>query len=128
MQENMTYFIVIGAVVVALAALAALVNYVLSIVRSFQTMRHEANPPRTPPLPEEMAKDYATKREIAELKLEIKEERERVDKIMGKQFDLIRGLTAETNERYSRLESSISTWQHGIERLIGKIEGKVDTK
>ena len=128
MQENMTYFIVIGAVVVALAALAALVNYVLSIVRSFQTMRHEANPPRTPPLPEEMAKDYATKREIAELKMEIKEERERVDKIMGKQFDLIRGLTAETNERYSRLESSISTWQHGIERLIGKIEGKVDTK
>ena len=128
MQDNTTYFIVIGAAVIALAALAALVNYVLSIVRSFQTMRHEANPPRTPPLPEEMAKDYATKREIAELKMEIKEERERVDKIMGKQFDLIRGLTAETNERYSRLESSISTWQHGIERLIGKIEGKVDTK
>ena len=75
-----------------------------------------------------IVRSVATKREVDALKVEIKDERERVDKIMGKQFDLIRGLTAETNERYSRLESSISTWQHGIERLIGKIEGKVDTK
>ena len=44
MQENMTYFFIIGAVVVALAALAALVNYVLSIVHGFR---------RDPPLPEE---------------------------------------------------------------------------
>ena len=132
MQENMTYFIVIGAVVVALAALAALVNYVLSIVRSFQAMRHEANPPRTPPLPEEMAKDYATKRElageIARLWKEIKDERERIDKILAKQFDLIRGLTDANTERFSRLESSISSWQLGVERMIGRIEGKVAPK
>lgn len=123
MQDTMTYLIIIGAAVVALAALAALVNYVVSIVRGFQ---------RTPPLPEDMAKNYATKRElaaeIAELKSELKAERERVDKILGKQFDLIRGLTAETTERYNRLESSISSWQLGIERLIGRIEGKVNTK
>ena len=119
----MTYFFIIGAAVVALAALAALVNYVVSIVRGFQ---------RTPPLPEDMAKNYATKRElaaeIAELKSELKAERERVDKILGKQFDLIRGLTAELTERYSRLESSISSWQLGIERMIGRIEGKVVTQ
>jgi len=119
MTENTTYFIFIGAAVVALAALAALVNYVVSIVAAFR---------RSPPLPEEVAKAYATKREVAELKQEIKTERERVDKILAKQFDLIRGLTSETNERYIRLESSINTWQHGIERLIGKIEGKVDSK
>ena len=123
MQDNMTYLIIIGAAVVALAALAALVNYVLSIVRGFR---------RDPPLPEDMAKNYATKRElaaeIAELKGELKAERERVDKILSKQFDLIRGLTAETTERYNRLESSISSWQLGIERLIGKIEGKVESK
>ena len=47
MQDTMTYLIIIGAAVVALAALAALVNYVVSIVRGFQ---------RTPPLPEEDAK------------------------------------------------------------------------
>ncbi len=123
MQDNMTYLIIIGAAVVALAALAALVNYVLSIVRGFR---------RDPPLPEDMAKNYATKRElaaeIAELKGELKAERERVDKILGKQFDLIRGLTAENTERYNRLESSISSWQLGIERLIGRIEGKVNDK
>ena len=62
MHGNMTYFFIIGAVVVALAALAALVNYVISIVNSFR---------RDPPLSEEMAKGYATKREIAELKQEI---------------------------------------------------------
>ncbi len=132
MQDNMTYLIIIGAAVVALAALAALVNYIMSIVRGFQEMRHAENPPRNPPLPEEVAKAYATKRElaeeIAELKGELKVERERVDKILGKQFDLIRGLTAETTERYNRLESSISSWQLGIERLIGRIEGKVNDK
>ena len=62
------------------------------------------------------------------MKDELKGERERVDKILSKQFDLIRGLTAETTERYNRLESSISSWQRGIERLIGKIEGKVESK
>ena len=132
MQDNMPYLIIIGAAVVALAALAALVNYVISIVRGFQEMRQAENPPRNPPLPEELAKAYATKKEladeIAELKDELKGERERVDKILSKQFDLIRGLTAETTERYNRLESSISSWQRGIERLIGKIEGKVESK
>lgn len=132
MQENMTYFFIIGAVVVALAALAALVNYVLSIVRGVQEMRHAANPPRNPPLPEELAKDYATKRElegeISELKQEIKDERERIDNILAKQFDLIRGLTDANTQRFSRLESSINTWQLGIERMIGRIEGKVAPK
>lgn len=119
MQENMTYFIVIGAAVVALAALAALVNYVVSIVRGFR---------RDPPLPEELAKDYATKREIAELKAEVKAERERIDKILAKQFDLIRSLTAENTERFNTLISSIGEWQRGVERMIGRIEGKVNQK
>ena len=123
MQDTMTYFIIIGAAVVALAALAALVSYVLSIVRSFS---------RNPPLPEELAKGYATKQELAneitELKDELKAERERIDKILAKQFDLIRGLTDANTERFSRLESSISSWQLGVERMIGRIEGKVNGK
>lgn len=128
MQDNTTYFIVIGAVVVALAALAALVNYVVSIVRGVQEMRHAVNPPRNPPLPEEMARSYATKRELAELKQEIKDERSRIDGILKQQFDLIRELTADSNERFTRLESSINEWQLGVERMIGRIEGKVEKK
>ena len=112
MHESTTYLIIIGAAVVALAALAALVNYVISILRSFS---------RTPPLAEELAKGYATKRElageIAELKRELKAERDRVDSNLREQYNLIRELTSKTND-----------WQHGIERLIGKIEGKVETK
>lgn len=123
MQETTTYFIVIGAAVVALAALAALVNYVVSIVRGFQ---------RTPPLPEDMAKNYATKRElaaeIAELKQENREERARVDAILKQQFDLIRKLSEDTFERFSGLMESLKEWQLGIERMIGRIEGKVNTK
>ena len=123
MQENMTYFFIIGAVVVALAALAALVNYVLSIVRGFR---------RDPPLPEDMAKNYATKRElaaeIAELKQENREERARVDAILKQQFDLIRKLSEDTFERFSGLMESLKEWQLGIERMIGRIEGKVNTK
>ena len=119
MQENMTYLIIIGAAVVALAALAALINYVVSIVRGFQ---------RTPPLPEEVAKAYATKRELAELKQELKDERSRVDAILKQQFDLIRKLSEDTFEKFSVLMASLKDWQLGIERMIGRIEGKVNTK
>ena len=45
-MENMSYLILIGAAVVALAALAALVNYVISIVRGFREMQRADNPPR----------------------------------------------------------------------------------
>ena len=132
MQDNMSYLILIGAAVVALAALAALVNYVISIVRGFKEMHRADNPPRNPPLPEELAKSYATKHdlanEVAELKQEIKDERSRIDGILKQQFDLIRGLTADSNERFTRLESSINEWQRGIERMIGRIEGKVEKK
>ena len=123
MQDTMTYLIIIGAAVVALAALAALVNYVVSIVRGFQ---------RTPPLPEEVAKAYATKRElaeeIAELKQELKDERQRVDAIFKQQFDLIRKLSEDTFEKFSVLMASLKDWQLGIERMIGRIEGKVNNK
>ena len=123
MQDTMTYLIIIGAAVVALAALAALVNYVVSIVRGFQ---------RTPPIPEDMAKNYATKRElaaeIAELKQENREERARVDAILKQQFDLIRKLSEDTFERFSGLMESLKEWQLGIERMIGRIEGKVAPK
>ncbi|MGN0832611.1 MAG: hypothetical protein ACI4RD_03035 [Kiritimatiellia bacterium] len=116
-------YVALGTVVVALAALAALVNYVISIVRGFS---------RTPPLAEELAKSYATKRElageIAELRQENKEERQRVDTILKQQFDLIRSLTADNAERYNTLMESIREWQLGIERMIGRIEGKVATK
>lgn len=119
MQESTTYLIIIGAAVVALAALAALVNYVVSIVAAFR---------RSPPLPEEVAKAYATKREVTELKQEIKDERQRVDAILKQQFDLIRKLSEDTFEKFSVLMSSLKDWQLGIERMIGRIEGKVDKK
>ena len=119
MQETTTYLFIIGAAVVALAALAALVNYVISIVTAFR---------RSPPLPEEVAKAYATKQELAELKQENKVERDRVDAILRQQFDLIRKLTEDTFEKFSGLMSSIKEWQLGVERMIGRIEGKVDKK
>ena len=121
MQDSMPYLILIGAAVVALAALAALVNYVISIVRGFKEMHRADNPPRNPPLPEELAKRYATKGELAdeisELKAELRAERERVDGIFREQFAQLRDLTTQLGE-----------WQRGIERLIGKIEGKVENK
>ena len=121
MQDNMSYLILIGAAVVALAALAALVNYVISIVRGFKEMQRADNPPRNPPLPEALAKEYATKRdvatEIAELKQELSAERKRVDGIFRELFAQQRDLTTQLGE-----------WQRGIERLIGKIEGKVESK
>ena len=141
MQETTTYLFIVGAAVVALAALAALVNYVISIVTAFR---------RSPPLPEEVAKAYATKRELAdlkqdiygeiaemkqgihgeiatlkrdlsaeisELKQEIASERSRVDASMREQYNLIRNLTAKCSE-----------WQQGVNLMLGRIEGKVSQK
>lgn len=130
MQENMTYLIIIGAAVVALAALAALVNSVMSIARGFR---------RDPPLPEEVAKSYATKQELAELKKEltgvltelkreisgdikdlqenINQDRRRVDGDMKQLFDLVRDLTAKDNE-----------WHQSVNLMLGRIEGKVNNK
>lgn len=128
MQDSMLYLIIIGAGVVVIAAVSAIVNNVISSVRGFQKMRTAENPPRNPPLPEEVAKEYATKREIAELKQEIKDERKRVDTILNQQFELIRKMSDENAKSYNSLKSSIGEWQLGIERLIGKIEGKVESK
>lgn len=126
---NNQYYLIVGTVVVALAAIAGLVNYCLSIFSSIQAIRRgDAPPPRNPPLPEEIAKRYATKSELESLKAELKEERARVDGILKQQFDLIRGLTEKLNAKFSALESSLKDWQLGIERLIGKIEGKVESK
>ena len=141
MQENMTYFFIIGAAVVALAALAAIVNNVVSIVRGFR---------RDPPLQEEVAKTYVTKRELADLKRdiygeiaemkqgihgeiatlkrvlsaeisELKQEftsvRSRVDASMREQYNLIRDLTAKCSE-----------WQQSVNLMLGRIEGKVNRK
>lgn len=130
MQDNMPYLFIIGAAVVALAALAALVNSVMSIARGFR---------RDPPLPEEVAKSYATKQELAELKREltdglvdlkreisgdikdlrnnINEERRRVNGDMKQLFDLVRDLTAKDNE-----------WHQSVNLMLGRIEGKVNNK
>ena len=116
-MDSMPYLIIIGAAVVALAALAALVNYVISIVRGFQEMHPADNPPRNPPLPEELAKSYVSKKEFAELKEELRAERKRIDGIFRELFAQQRDLTTQLGE-----------WQRGIERLIGKIEGKVESK
>ncbi len=125
-MNDMPYLFVVGAGVVALAALAALVNAVMSVARGFQ---------RTPPLPEEVAKAYATKREFAELRQELKDERRRVDGIFQEQFAMIRKLDADAAKRMERLAASIENWQKGvdswqlgIERMIGRIEGKVEEK
>ena len=48
-----TYIIIIGAAVIALAAIATVVNNVISIIRNVR---------RDPPLPEEVAKGYGVKR------------------------------------------------------------------
>jgi hypothetical protein len=57
------------------------------------------------------------KYKLDDYKQEIRDERSRVDGIFNQQFAEIRKLAA-----------NIGEWQRGIERLIGKIEGKVESK
>lgn len=53
---------------------------------------------------------------IAELRKEIRDERMRVDTIIKQHSDLQR-----------KFNEDISKWQLGIERAIGRIEGKIES-
>lgn len=55
--------------------------------------------------------------EIAELRQDIRTERERIDAIQKQLFDMMLEFTEKTNK-----------WQLGIERAIGRIEGKIEAK
>lgn len=53
--------------------------------------------------------------EIAELRQDIRTERERIDAIKKELFDRMLEFTEKTNK-----------WQLGIERAIGRLEGKIE--
>lgn len=53
--------------------------------------------------------------EIAELRQDIRNERTRIDSIQKQLYDLILEFTEKTNK-----------WQLGIERAIGRLEGKTE--
>ena len=146
MQESTTYLIIIGAAGSPRGASPG--RRARSRSRSSQARPapRARRPPRNPPLPEEVAKAYATKRELAELRQEladsrrelageiaglkrdisvdlkdlqkeIKAERSRVDDSLKQQFDLIRDLTAKNNE-----------WHQSVNLMLGRIEGKLNNK
>lgn len=74
---------------------------------------------RIPPLPEELAKTYATKKELSEVRREFNDRVDREMKIIG-----------ECNaEQTRKLDSLISTTNHSAmetQRSLGRIEGKLD--
>lgn len=74
---------------------------------------------RMPPLPEELAKMYATKRELADARKELNDRVDREMKVIG-----------ECNaEQTRKLDSLITTTNHSAmetQRSLGRIEGKLD--
>lgn len=117
-------------VFVGLASIIGAVAGVSNIVKNIAVTRAARDPARTPPLPEELAKVYATKTELLAMREELrstcKANHEHVDKIHNDIFNLIRRTQTEIVTKLDKLGTEISEWQRGIERQIGKIEGKLE--
>lgn len=119
-------------VFIGLASIIGAVAGVSTIVKNFALVRAARDPARTPPLPEELAKIYATKQELIsmreELKSNCKTNHEHVDKIHSDLFSLIRKTQNEIVTKLDSLSKDFTEWQRGIERQMGKIEGKMGDK
>ncbi len=74
---------------------------------------------RIPPLPEELAKVYATK-------VEVRNGMEAINARIDREIQLIRDTSGDTSEK---LDALITTTNHNAmntERALGRIEGKLD--
>lgn len=119
-------------VFVGLASIIAAVAGVSTIIKNFAVTKAARDPARTPPLPEELAKIYATKADLATMREELKStcrsNHEHVDKIHSDLFSLIRKTQNEIVTKLDSLAKEIGEWQRGIERQLGKIEGQMGDK
>lgn len=107
---NETYMI--GAVVLGISTLLNMGSAIASIRASTRT------PDRQPPVPEEMAKVYATKAELINFRCEWQRTcaalHTKTDETMGKLFDLDR-----------ESEYRLAEWQRGISLQLGRIENAI---
>ena len=94
-----------------LSSVAVIVSVIVAVIKLNR---------RAPPLPEELAKNYATKVEVSE-----------VHKRLSDRIDREIRLICENNADHNRkLDSLISTTNHSAletQRALGRIEGKLDS-
>lgn len=117
-------------VFVGLGSIIGVVAGISTIIKNFALVKAARDPARMPPLPEELAKVYATKSDLAQVREEFrancKASHEHVDKIHGDLFSLIRKTQNDIIQKLDALANEVGAWQRGIERQIGKIEGKME--
>lgn len=117
-------------VFIGLASIIGAVAGVSTIIKNIALTKATRDPARMPPLAEELAKVYATKAELISLRDDLKEncrlQHIQVDKIQGDLFSLIRKTQNDILAKLDNLSNEIGAWQRGIERQIGKFEGKIE--
>lgn len=121
LQQFSILVVVIGA-----GALIAMAAGISSIWKNHEMVKAARNPPRTPPMEEEAAKTYATKMELATLKIEMQGcctlNHAKVDKIHTDIFNLIRASQSENRTMMEALHKDLNLWQLGVERQIGQLD------
>jgi hypothetical protein len=83
------------------------------------------------PSPEEAAvREFATKADLTAFRCEwqavCKANHDRTEKTFAEIFSILRAQQLEVINRLEGYQGTISEWQRGIERQLGKIEGRVD--
>ena len=117
-------------VFLGLASIIGVVAGVSNIFKNISLIRAAKNPVRTPPMEEDLAKNYATKIELSAVRCEFfercKSNHERVEKNLSELYSLSRSLTKELTDRLDRYHTELAEWQRSVERQIGNIEGKIN--
>lgn len=118
-------------VFLGLAGILGAVTGVSTVIKNIALTRAARDPARMPPLAEEIAKIYATKSELRkfedDMKTSCRANHQQVDKVHGDLFSLVRKTQGDIITRLDILSREVGEWQRGIERQIGKLEGRIDT-
>jgi aromatic ring hydroxylase len=107
-----------------LASVIGVVSGVSAIWKNIVITRAARDPARTPPLAEEIAKTYATKAELAALRDNLNRSLDHIDGVQSETFSLVRQTQKDIIDKIDALSQHVGEWQRGVERQIGKMEGK----
>lgn len=119
-------------VVVGMGTILTAVTAISTIWKNIVLAKAAKNPVRIPPLSEEVVRLYATKAELKTANTEqqacCRTNLDRIDKIHSELFALVRSTQKDIGAKIETLSDNMSEWQRGIERQIGKLEGKISNE
>jgi len=111
----------VGVVLAGITSLCISANAIIGVLQKIASIRAMKDPARSPPLGEESAKTYATKRELAELRTEWRGHCARTHELLGTSlgdiYDLLRQYEARNGEWQRSVSTQLGSLHEGLDNL-----------